>query len=325
MKLIAALSTAVLASTFSSIVEAHTYVTNFYVNGVDQGNDVCIRPYFVGQDHWKNFPIKDVRSDDIRCGKNNANTAAAKSCSVPAGGSLTIEWHAGSRANATDEIIHESHHGPCMVYLSPAGKNSWVKIWEDAANTGGVWCTDRLKKKRGKMDGVVVPRGLANGKYDVRAEIIAHHESDANYLENSARGAQFYIACLSITVTNGGSTSLPAGVAFPGAYKATDKGIHYNLYSNWPTFDAPYTAPGPKVWKPSAVAATTAKPAATTTKKAVTTTRKAATTRKPAATKKPTTTRKPTATTTRKPATTPAKKVIVVKKIIKVVVVKKAA
>ena len=83
-----------------------------------------------------------------------------------------------------------------MVYLSPAGKNSWVKIWEDAANTGGVWCTDRLKKKRGKMDGVVIPKGLANGKYDVRAEIIAHHESDANYLENPVRGAQFYSKCL---------------------------------------------------------------------------------------------------------------------------------
>ncbi|KAJ3035477.1 hypothetical protein HDV00_003726 [Rhizophlyctis rosea] len=336
MKSLTAFTTASLVVLAASIVNAHTYVTNFYINGVDQGNDVCIRPYFVGQDWWKNFPIKDVQTNDIRCGKNNANTVAAKTCSIPSGGTLTIEWHAGTRANATDEIIHVSHHGPCLVYLSPAGKNSWVKIWEDADNKGAVWCTDRLKAKRGKMD-VVLPKGLKGGKYDVRAEIIAHHESDANYLENPVRGAQFYIACLSITITNGGATSLPAGVAFPGAYKATDKGIHYNLYANWPTLDAPYNAPGPKVWKPTATAVTTTRKAAvTTTKKPVltvrpattirkvTTTRKVTSTRKLTSTRKVTSTRKPAATTTRKATTSPTKKPKVkIIRIVKVVVVKK--
>nr|AWM99283.1 lytic polysaccharide monooxygenase 9 [Rhizophlyctis rosea] len=323
MKLLSTITTGALTVALAAAANAHTYVTNFYVNGVDQGNDVCIRPYYWDQNWWKNFPIKDVRSDDIRCGKKNANTVAAKTCNVPAGGTITLEWHATTRANATDDIIHISHHGPCLAYISPAGKNSWVKIWEDAGNTGGEWCTDRLRKKKGKME-VVIPKALKSGKYDVRGEIIAHHESDANYLENPARGAQFYVACLSISVTNGGSTSLPSGVAFPGAYKATDKGIHYNLYAHWPTLDAPYTSPGPKVWKSSNVVATTKKPAATTkktTQKPVATTKM--TTRKPAArtTRKVTTTRKATkVSTTRKAAATKAPvKVVKVIKVIRVV------
>lgn len=50
------------------------------------------------------------------------------------------------------------------------------------------------------------------------------------------------ITCYQITVTGSGSSS-PAGVSFPGAYKATDPGIQINIYQNLAT----YVAPGPAV------------------------------------------------------------------------------
>ncbi|KAG9100440.1 hypothetical protein FS749_015307 [Ceratobasidium sp. UAMH 11750] len=47
--------------------------------------------------------------------------------------------------------------------------------------------------------------------------------------------------CAQIRVTGGGSKS-PATVSIPGAYKGSDPGITYNLYSGQTT----YTIPGPR-------------------------------------------------------------------------------
>jgi cellulase len=82
------------------------------------------------------------------------------------------------------------------------------------------------------------------------------------------------ISCYQITVTGSG-TSSPAGVVFPGAYKATDPGIQINIYQALST----YVAPGPAVISGgteavagkagSAVTATAGAPAATSVTKAV--------------------------------------------------------
>lgn len=52
----------------------------------------------------------------------------------------------------------------------------------------------------------------------------------------------FVNSCYQITVTGTG-TSSPAGVLFPGAYKAADPGIQINIYQALST----YVAPGPSV------------------------------------------------------------------------------
>lgn len=83
---------------------------------------------------------------------------------------------------------------------------------------------------------VKIPAGLAPGDYLLRAEAIALHAA------SSPGGAQFYMTCYQITVTGSGLSS-PSGVAFPGAYKATDPGIEINIYQNLAT----YAAPGPAV------------------------------------------------------------------------------
>ena len=124
---------------------------------------------------------------------------------------------------------------------------------------------------------------LAAGEYLLRPEIIALHEGDR------ASGAQFYMECVQIKVTSAGAKTLPAGVAIPGTYTATDPGILFNLYGAFTS----YTIPGPKVWDgasggaapvvssaapavtskaavTSAVVATSAKPVVTSAKPVVT-------------------------------------------------------
>lgn len=74
--------------------------------------------------------------------------------------------------------------------------------------------------------------------------------------------------CVHIKVTGSGSASLPAnGVSFPGAYKATDAGILFNIYSGFTS----YPIPGPKLWNGASAAAAATTPAAVTSKAAAST------------------------------------------------------
>lgn len=152
--------------------------------------------------------------------------------------------------SCSNEAIGGAHYGPVMVYMSKVsdaatadGSSSFFKIFQDswakASSTSqgsdDYWGTKDLNTNCGKMD-VKIPSNLAPGDYLLRAEAIALHSA------SSAGGAQFYITCYQITVTGGGSTT-PAGVSFPGAYKASDPGIQINIYQQLST----YVAPGPAV------------------------------------------------------------------------------
>jgi len=52
------------------------------------------------------------------------------------------------------------------------------------------------------------------------------------------------MTCYQLTV-NGTGTATPAGVNFPGAYKASDPGIMINIYQTI----SKYVIPGPAVYK----------------------------------------------------------------------------
>jgi cellulase len=164
---------------------------------------------------------------------------------------VTVEMHQqnGDRSCA-NEAIGGAHYGPVLVYMSKVadattadGSTPFFKIFQDtwAKNSAGgggsddYWGTKDLNKNCGKMD-VKIPANLAPGDYLLRAEAIALHAA------SGVGGAQFYVTCYQITVTGGGSSS-PAGVSFPGAYKAADPGIEINIYQNL----ASYVAPGPAV------------------------------------------------------------------------------
>jgi cellulase len=145
-----------------------------------------------------------------------------------------------------------------MVYASKASSSpSWTKLWEDTFD-GKTWAVDKLVAgsytgKKGQHS-MKVPAGLAPGEYLFRPEINALHEG------NKLGGAQFYMACVHITVGGSGSVSLPAGVSLPGAYKATDAGILYDKYAG----KTSYPPIGPSVWNGASSGGSTPATPATT-------------------------------------------------------------
>lgn len=66
---------------------------------------------------------------------------------------------------------------------------------------------------------VQIPDGLAPGFYLLRSELLALHEADVSHAANPNRGVQIYISCIQLEVVGNGTTSLPSGVSFPGAYE----------------------------------------------------------------------------------------------------------
>ena len=284
----------------SQLASAHTTVWNILVNGEDAGVGNTQGGYIDSPPN--NNPVTDVTSSAMTC--NVAGVKASKSITVKGGDKIAFQWHHDNN-QASDDIIASSHKGPIMVYASKAGSSlSWTKIWEDGYSNGK-WAVDKLLAgsytgKAGQHD-LTLPN-LAPGDYVLRPEINALHEG------NRQGGAQFYMECVHIKVEGSGTATLPAGVSFPGAYKATDPGVLFDIYSGFTS----YTPPGPKVWN-GASAASAAAPATTTKAAAAPAkTTAAAPAKTTAAAAKPTTTKsaaapaKTTLATVAKPAPTKA-------------------
>lgn len=71
---------------------------------------------------------------------------------------------------------------------------------------------------RNRQD-VQIPDDLAPGFYLLRSELLALHEADVSHEANPNRGVQIYISCVQLEVIGNGTTPLPTGVSFPGAYE----------------------------------------------------------------------------------------------------------
>ena len=109
--------------------------------------------------------------------------------------------------------------GSCSSFAASSG-NIWVKI--DQAGYDGSqsvpWASKRLPLQNSTWP-VTLPSTLQAGEYILRHEILGLQRSVKPEL------AQFYPACHQISITGGGSTPLPAGIALPGAYTLTDPGV----------------------------------------------------------------------------------------------------
>ncbi|MBE3045480.1 glycoside hydrolase family 61 protein [Candidatus Bathyarchaeota archaeon] len=253
------------AVAMATCVSAHAQVFGVWVNGEDQGDgrDVYIRS------PANNSPVKDLSSPDIACNVNGA-TAAPEFLAVAAGDDIALEWYHDNRG---DDIIDASHQGPVITWIAEYAEGTdgtgaiWSKIDEDGFD-GSAWGVGRLIASGGKRE-VTVPESLAAGKYLIRQEIIAHHESDTAFSANAARGAQFYPSCVQVEVTGSGSAVPDQAFDFNADYSYEDPGIVFNLYDSFSS----YEIPGPEVWsavgggspaKPSKTEAATSDAAAPT-------------------------------------------------------------
>jgi len=207
---------------------AHVRMTSISVNGGSPVTDSVRLPP-------SNSPVTDVTSNDIICNVDGS-TPVSGITQVPAGASIAAQWDSGA------------HPGPNIVYMAKVNNAttstitglSWTKISQQgivdpslAANAGG-WSSPLPD---GKYH-FTVPSEIPSGQYLLRVETIGLH------VASTYPGAQFYIGCVQIEVTGGGSGS-PSGVSFPGAYAGSDPGITLNIYYPVPQT---YTFPGGPVW-----------------------------------------------------------------------------
>ncbi|KAK2765062.1 hypothetical protein FQN54_008761 [Arachnomyces sp. PD_36] len=184
--------------------------------------------------YYTNGPIADPESPAIRCNVDGDDGSKTETLSVAAGSTIGF--------TAESEI---GHPGPMLVYMAQApgeasafdgSGESWFKIYEDGPGFGGgelTWPSEGATEVTFDL-----PAALPNGDYLIRVEHIALHTA------GSEGGAQFYVSCGQVTVTDGGDGTPEPLVAFPGAYSPTDPGILINIYSPVPTN---YTAPGPAI------------------------------------------------------------------------------
>ncbi|KAJ7101355.1 glycosyl hydrolase family 61-domain-containing protein [Mycena belliarum] len=263
-------------------VSAHYTLPNFIVDGANTSTWQYVRQ----TNNWQDLnPLTDVTSTDVRC-YDSLEPGTASTVSVAAGSTVGFTV-VGNPSNLY-------HDGVLNVYMAKAPSDTDVSKWD---GSGNVWfkvheipaVTDGGKTITFPATGLTqvtftIPSATPSGQYLIRVEHIALH------VASSFAGAQFYIACAQVQVTNGGTGTPGPLVAFPGAYtgnvrlkaKGYEPGIMINIY--WP-IPTTYIQPGPAVWTGSGTGsgsttagATTTTAGATTTTKATTTTSKASTT-----------------------------------------------
>jgi cellulase len=207
------------AASMANMVAGHAIFQQLWVNGEDQSS-TCVRM------PASNSPVEDPTSNNMRC---NANPGAASTtCGVKAGDTITVEMHQHNDRDCSKEAIGGAHHGPVMIYLGAVedaatadGSGDFFKVFEGGYFEGNkTWANDLINEGCGKQN-FVIPSDIAPGDYLLRAETVALHAA------GSANGAQYYMSCYQLRIEGSGSAK-PAGVKFPGAYKATDPGLLIN-------------------------------------------------------------------------------------------------
>jgi hypothetical protein len=238
-------------------VLGHAGMSNFFVNGVDQGDAVCVRMN-PDPDTWSN-PISDLTSNNMACGVSG-NVGVDRVCSVPDGATLTFEWREIANTPGGG-VIDISHLGPCSVSYSlplnscsykqvymkkvdsaindTAAGDGWFKIWDEGYDeTAQKWCTNKLIDNGGFLS-VDMPKGLVGGYYLVRPELLALHEVE------DANNPQYYTGCAQVFLQSSGNMVPSATVAIPGAVALGDPADSFNIYTT--PLALPYPLPGPPV------------------------------------------------------------------------------
>ena len=238
-----------LAAGTAQQVRTHTAFTNFFVDGVDQGDGTAVR--MSNNNAQATFPLPSVTSPDMACGVNGEN-GVSRVAAANAGSTLVFEWRDwpdGSQPGSIDI----SHKGPCAVYMKKvdnsaasnnAAGNGWFKIMDDGYDSNaGKWCTEKLIPNNGHLS-ATVPKDLAAGYYLVRPELLALHQAD-----KTPPDPQFYVGCAQIFLSSTGSAVPSNTVSIPGYVNLSTPAMTFNIWQvpmklPFPDFGPPVYAGG---------------------------------------------------------------------------------
>ncbi|KAF7366929.1 hypothetical protein MSAN_00951600 [Mycena sanguinolenta] len=231
------LSVLVAIAALAAKVSAHYTWPQLIVGGVN----TTAWEYVRETNNWQDLnPQTDVTQTDIRC-YTSLESGTSSTMSVAAGSSV------GFTVDGNPSNLY--HPGVLNVYMAKAPSGTDVASWD---GSGEVWfkiyqisaVTDGGETITFPATGLSevtfpIPSETPSGQYLIRIEHIALH------VAGSYGGAQFYIACAQVEVTNGGTGTPGPLVEFPGEYTGYEPGILIDIYYPIP---ANYTQPGPPIW-----------------------------------------------------------------------------
>jgi len=231
------LSVLVAVAALAAKVSAHYTWPQLIVGGTNTSTWQFVRQ----TNNWQDLnPLMDVSLTDVRC-YTSEESGTASTTTVAAGSTV------GFTVDGNPSNLY--HPGVVNVYMAKAPSGTDVASWD---GSGDVWfkifeisaVTDGGTSITFPATGMTqvtfpIPPKTPSGQYLIRIEHIALHVAE------SFQGAQFYIACGQVEVTNGGTGTPGPLVAFPGAYTGMEPGILIDIYYPIPTS---YTQPGPPVW-----------------------------------------------------------------------------
>ncbi|KAL9079197.1 MAG: hypothetical protein Q9157_001906 [Trypethelium eluteriae] len=238
------LKSALAALGVAQLAAGHTLFTNFYLDGVDQGNATCVRMPMVPNN--ATFPINNLLGNEMACGYNGED-GVAQVCPANAGSTITFEYRA-IPDDSSAESIDISHKGPCAVYLKKVVSaindtgvgDGWFKIWDDGYDeTAGKWCTEKLRDNAGHFS-VQLPSSLEGGYYLARPELLALHQAD-----KVPSNPQFYVGCAQLFVNSTGTGKPTSTVSIPSYIQPMSPPVHFDIWTT--PLALPYPLPGPAI------------------------------------------------------------------------------
>ncbi|KAJ7164142.1 glycosyl hydrolase family 61-domain-containing protein [Mycena filopes] len=227
----------VAVAALAAKVSAHYTFPGLILNGTTSPDWQYVRQTNNFQDL---NPVTDVTSTDIRCYTSLESGTAPSIATVAAGSTIGFSvpitmYHAG----VVNVYMAKAPTGTDVASWDGSG-NVWFKVFQIPAVADGV--TINFPAENLATVIFTVPSQLPSGQYLIRVENIALH------VAFDFAGAQFYIGCAQVQVTNGGNGTPVPLVSFPGAYTGNEPGILINIYFPIPTT---YIQPGPAVWPAS--------------------------------------------------------------------------
>lgn len=234
----------ILLATLASApaVFAHTAFTDFYVDGVPQGDAVAMRMSMDSETTTN--PIAGLDSEAMACNVGGT-TGVSRVQSVPDGALLSFEIRAWPN-DPSKERLDAGHKGPCAFYLKKVSSavndtatgDGWFKVFDHGYDASTKeWCTDVIINNNGLLN-VRLPEGLEGGYYLARPEILSLHQADKG-------DPQFYTGCAQIFLESTGSLVPESTVSIPGYVDYNTPSTDFDIYN---TDNALYTElPGPSV------------------------------------------------------------------------------
>jgi hypothetical protein len=228
---------------------AHTVMSTVFVDGINQGDGVCIRMNLNGT--TSNTFVSPISSKDMACGIDG-EIGGSRIC--PANASSIITFGFRISPNQVDSpSLDPTHKGPIAVYLKKvdsasasnnAAGDGWFKIWESVYD-GTRWGTTKMIDNNGHLS-VRIPCDIQGGHYLIRTEVLALHQAN-----NNPPNPQFFVGCAQLYIMSNGNAQ-PSTVSIgEGTYTLNTSGMSYNIYTT--PLALPYPMPGPPVYQPGSV------------------------------------------------------------------------